>query len=309
MASVFHIVLPMFVLIGLGFYAARWRGFSGLVAHGLSSYLGLYALPGLLFFSMAKAQIPRPIEWGFLASFFLSAFVVFGFGTLLMWGLRKRDEAVQAGLASSFSNIALIGLPIIVEAYGDSVAVPVMLLIIFQSPLMFTLATTLAEARRARGGRVLQTAAKAIRATLLNPLVAAVLTGFVVNWSGCGLPDVVGRSLELLSRTVLPCACFSLGATLAFTKGASAVWPATMTMLFKNVLHPLITWALATWVFKLPPQWIAPAVTAAALPIGVNVYVFAERYQSGRELVSMSLLLSTLFSPISIAGAFMLSAH
>jgi len=48
-------------------------------------------------------------------------------------------------------------------------------------------------------------------------------------------------------------------------------------------------------------------VTAAALPIGVNVYAFAERYQTGRELVSMSLLLSTLMSPISISVAFMVA--
>ena len=52
--------------------------------------------------------------------------------------------------------------------------------------------------------------------------------------------------------------------------------------------------------------WLS-AVTAAALPIGVNVYAFAERYQTGRELVSMSLLLSTLMSPISISVAFMVA--
>ena len=119
---------------------------------------------------------------------------------------------------------------------------------------------------------------------------------------------MVMKSFTMMAQTVLPCACFTLGASLALSPASGAVLPATVVALLKTGLHPLLTWLLATQVFDLPPLWVAPAVTAAALPIGINAYVFAERYNAGREVVSMSLLISTLLSPVSISVAFMVSS-
>lgn len=307
MSLIIQIVLPMFALIALGYWAARYRGFSNAMVQGLSRFLGIYALPALLFSNMVKAEIPDPLEWGFLASFYLAALAVFALGGAGIWFSGRREAAVQVGLAGSFSNIALLGAPIIMEAYGPSVAVPVLLLIIFQSPLLFTVATMLAETQRSSGGRPVEAALTAIKATATSPLVVSVLLGLAANLIHLPVPGMVMKGLGLMSQTVLPCACFTLGATLAFSPVSGSVLPATFVSLMKTAVHPALTWVLATYVFDLPPDWIAPAITAAGLPIGVNAYVFAERYQAGRETVSMSLLISTLLSPISISVAFMVA--
>lgn len=304
MPGVLEITLPIFAVVAIGFWAARRGGYSEASARGLSRYLGSYALPALLFANMAHAHVPD-VEWGFVASFYIAACVVFVVAAAWMWSRNMRADTAPVGLASSFSNIAMIGLPVIMEARGPGAAVPVTLLIIFQSPLMFTLATTLAESQRTRGFRLLPTVLGAARATVMSPMVGAALLGLVLNQLGVTLPDVCDKGLDLLSRTVLPCACFSLGATIARTEPQGRVIPASVMAGLKTVIHPALTWFLAAKVFGLPPEWVVPAVAAAALPIGMNAYVFAERYQAGRELVSMSLLMSTLFSPISLSIAFM----
>jgi Predicted permeases len=308
MTLIFQIVLPMFSLIALGYWAARYRGFSNSMVQGLSRFLGIYALPALLFSNMAKADIPNPIEWGFLASFYVAALMVFAIAAAWMLLQRRRTEFAPVGLASSFSNIALLGTPIIMEAYGAAVAVPVLLLIVFQSPLLFSVATILAESQRSSGGKPVQAAAKAVKATVTSPLVMSVLFGLAANLVQVPISPVIIKGLGLLAQTVLPCACFTLGATLAFSPiNSRLLLPSTLMAIMKVALHPALTWVLAAKVFMLPPDWIAPAVTAAALPIGVNAYVFAERYEAGRVLVSMSLLISTLLSPISISIAFMVA--
>lgn len=307
MSLIIQIVLPMFALIALGYWAARYRGFSNAMVQGLSRFLGIYALPALLFSNMVKADIPDPLEWGFLASFYIAALVVFVIGGGVMWVRGRREALASVGLAGSFSNIALLGAPILMDAYGSSVAVPVLLLIIFQSPLMFTVATMLAESQRSSGGKPVEAAWKAVKATVTSPLVVSVLLGLVANLIHVPVPAMVMKGLTLMAQTVLPCACFTLGATLAFSPVTSNILPATLVSLMKTALHPALTWVLATFVFKLPPDWVAPAVTAAALPTGLNVYVFAERYQAGRELVSMTLLISTLLSPVAISIAFMVA--
>jgi len=312
MSLIFQIVLPMFGLIALGFWAARYRGFSTAMVQGLSRFLGIYALPALLFSNMARADIPDPLEWAVLGSFYIAAVAVFLVGGLWMRMAGRREQIAPIGLASSFSNIALLGSPIIMEAYGPTVAVPVMLLIVFQSPLLFTSATMLAEtqrsARNGRAGRPLKATLDAAKATLTSPLVVSVILGLAANLIHLTIPPMVMKSFTMMAQTVLPCACFTLGASLALSPASGAVLPATVVALLKTGLHPLLTWLLATQLFDLPPLWVAPAVTAAALPIGINAYVFAERYHAGREVVSMSLLISTLLSPVSISIAFMVSA-
>ncbi|AWK87684.1 AEC family transporter [Azospirillum thermophilum] len=307
MSLIFQIVLPMFALIALGFWAARYRGFSNAMVQGLSRFLGIYALPALLFSNMVKADIPEPLEWGFLASFYIAALAVFAFGSAGVWMAGRRESMAPVGLAGSFSNIALLGTPVIMEAYGPSVAVPVLLLIVFQSPLLFTVATLLAESQRSSGGRPIQAAVTAVKATAMSPLVVSVLLGLAVNLIHLPMPAMVMKGLGLMAQTVLPCACFTLGATLAFSPAGGSVLPALVVSVMKTAVHPALTWLLATYVFDLPPDWVAPAVTAASLPIGVNAHVFAERYQAGRDIVSMSLLISTLLSPISISVAFMVA--
>lgn len=214
---------------------------------------------------------------------------------------------VTGGFAPSFSSIGLLGAPILMDAYGSSVAIPVMLLILFQSPLLFTTATMIAEAQRTAGGRPIAAAVNAVKATLLSPMILSIVVGMGFNLTGVHVPDAVMKAADYAAATVLPCACFTLGTALSFGKLSGKFGQALVLAVMKTVLHPVLTWVLAVEVFHLPPDWLAPAVTAAALPIGVNVYAFAERYQTGRELVSMSLLLSTLMSPISISVAFMVA--
>lgn len=307
MTAIIHIVLPMFALIALGYYAGRSRAFTNVMVQGVSRFVGLYALPALLFAAMMKAHIPDPIEWGFVGAFFIAAYAVFAVGSGWMWWLRRREDIAPVGFATSFSSIGLLGVPIILDAYGPSVAIPVMLLICFQSPLLFTCATMLAEVQRTSGGRPLPAALAAIKATVLSPMILSIVLGLGVNLFQIPMPDVVTKAVGLAAQTVLPCSCFTLGATLAFSPAAGNVLPATIMAVLKTIVHPALTWLLAVEVFHLPPDWLAPAVTAAALPIGINAFAFAERYQASRELVSMSLLISTILSPVSISVAFMVS--
>ncbi|MBP2228212.1 putative permease [Azospirillum agricola] len=307
MTAIIQIVLPMFILVLVGFYAGKSGNFSNTMSQGISRFLGIYALPGLLFVAMAKAKIPDPIEWGFVASFFIAAFIVFAIGSGWMWMRRRREEIAIVGFATSFSSIGLLGAPILMDAYGSGVALPVMLLIVFQSPLLFTTATIIAEALRSSGGRPIPTALAAVKATLLSPMILSIVLGLAVNLLHVPMPEVVLKAASLIASTVLPCACFTLGTALSYSPLTGKLIPATVMALMKVALHPALTWVLAAKVFHLPPDWMAPAVTAAALPIGINVYAVAERYQAGRELVSMSLLISSMLSPLSISIAFIVA--
>jgi hypothetical protein len=73
-----------------------------------------------------------------------------------------------------------------------------------------------------------------------------------------------------------------MGASLRAYRIAGALQPALVMVALKLVVCPLAVWALATLVFEMPPLWAKVAIVLAAMPVGVNVYLFAARYDAGQ---------------------------
>uniref|UniRef100_UPI001952E008 AEC family transporter n=1 Tax=Enterobacter hormaechei TaxID=158836 RepID=UPI001952E008 len=53
---------------------------------------------------------------------------------------------------------------------------------------------------------------------------------------------------------------------------------------------------VAAHVFALPPAWTGTVVLFAAMPAGINAYLFAARYGQGVGIASTSVALSTVLS-------------
>jgi predicted permease len=71
----------------------------------------------------------------------------------------------------------------------------------------------------------------------------------------------------------------------------------TMVMiLLKIVIHPLLVWLLAAQLFHIDPLWAAVAVMAAGMPVGINAYMFAQKYQECLRVVGTAVLVSTLLA-------------
>jgi predicted permease len=53
-------------------------------------------------------------------------------------------------------------------------------------------------------------------------------------------------------------------------------------------------------VFDMPKVWAGVAVLFAASPVGINAYLFAERYKQGVGIASGAIALSTGLSTVTI---------
>lgn len=309
MPGIVDIVLPIFALMAVGYHAGRTRVLSNTMVQGLSRYVTHYALPALLFTSVSRADLPDRLEWGYLLSFYLSALAVFVIGAVGWLTVSRRpSELASVGLAGCYANIGAIGVPLVLGAYGSAGAVPVMLLLTLQSPLLITIATVVAEAGRADGRRLASALVAVFRATLTSPAVVAIAIGLAVNIWAWSLPPVVLTTTGLIGQSLLPCSSFAIGASFALGTVRGSVGPAAVLTVLKIVVHPALTWILALHVFGLPQPWAGIAVTMAALPIGMTAYLFAERNNLSQGPVALALLMSTVCSPVSITIAAKLAA-
>lgn len=310
MEVVLGIILPVFGTLGLGYLAARAGLFDEAANRGLSVFVFNFALPLMLFRAIAQTDLPEVLPWGYLLSYFIGAFSVFGLSMLasrLLFGRTLAEQGVL-GLGASFSNTAMLGIPLVVTAYGPSAALPLFMLIAVHSLVMLPPTTALIET--ARGGnqspaRLLLGLMRSIAAT---PIIWGLSIGLTLATLGVALPGPVDAVAKSLGSAAPPCALFALGASLTrFQAGGNLREPLTLVLL-KTIVHPALVWLLATRVFEVPALWATVAVTLAALPTGVTPYLFAQRYQAGLATSASAVFLSTMLSALSLS-ALLLVLH
>lgn len=298
MEILIDIVLPVFGLMLVGYLATKAKLFSAESARGLSLFVFNFAIPVLLFQSVSQARLPDPFEWDFVLSYYLGCAGAWALGFLLsrLIFAGHYTTSVLAGMTAGFANTVMLGIPLVLTAYGEAGAVPLFIIISLHSMLLVGAATVLVEGGRRGTGKIFSIPLNIVRGLVKNPIIIALLLGYIANSLDLETPRPLDQIADMLAAAALPCAVFSMGASLAAYRLQSAIVPATTWTFLKLVIHPALVWLLATYVFDVPPLWRDVAVVIAALPVGINVYLLAQRYDTGQAATASALVLSAAAS-------------
>jgi hypothetical protein len=296
-------VVPIFGLMAFGYAATFTRVFDAAAARALAGFVFYFAIPVMLFRSMASARLPDQIPWGYLLSYYLGAAVVFAAGMVgarALFGGSFERQAI-AGFSAAFGNTVLLGIPLVLTTFGERASLPLFLLVAFHSTLLFTVVTVVIETGRgSRAGlRALPVAIMGGLAT--NPVLWGLILGVAFSLAGLRLPGPLERWAALIGNGAAPCALFSVGASLRAYRLRGALAPAAMIAALKLVAHPLLVVGLIGLVFEVPPLWAKVAIVIAALPVGVNPYLFAVRYDAGQAESASAILLTSLLSVVTVS--------
>jgi predicted permease len=194
--------------------------------------------------------------------------------------------AVVVGFAAGQANTVMMGIPLILSAYGEEGAVPLFLLVAIHLPVIMVAATVMIEGRNAP---LLGIA----RRLLVHPVILSMILGLLGRLVSDRIPGPLWQIIEMMGSAAVPCSLVAMGIALR-RYGMEAGWqlPALVTVL-KLAVQPLIVLVLARYVFTMPRAWSGVAVLFAACPTGVNAYLFAERYREGVAITSSAIALST----------------
>ncbi|MEX0941671.1 MAG: AEC family transporter [Pseudomonadales bacterium] len=297
MTLVSDIILPIFGLVILGFVAGKVGWIKTTAIEGLSTFVFTFAIPVMLFRSIALADLPEDIPWVFLSGYYGATLLLFAV-TLIIGRLLQLDGVASSifAMSASYSNVVLLGIPLIVASMGDDANVPLFIIISTHAAVMFLITTFCAET--ARGDR--QNLATLPYQTLLvlarNMIVVGLVLGLAVNLSGLALPRTLDNMAAYLGSAALPCAVFSMGASISQYRISGDLLKISLAIGLKNLLHPLLVWLVCSQLLDLPASWTAVAVILAACPSGINAYLFANRYQAIVPSTATVVVLSTLIS-------------
>ena len=307
MTSTVDAVVPLFSLIILGFLAGRFRKIDAEGVKALVAFIFNVAMPALLFRLVVVSDVAGLIDPRFLFAHISAQFAAALIGALLGWMLLRQDapRLVIQGFGSSFPNSVLLGIPLMIALYGERGAVPVTMIFAFNVAL-YSLVTMLLEIVGKGEARVrpLALAGTTFRAITGNPIILAAIGGMIVGALGFGLLPILDKTLGFIGQAGPPTALFALGASLGVrevARGLDGPLGAAGLMTFtKLLIHPALAWTMAVPVLGLDPFLAAAAVIVAALPVGANVYIFAQHYQVAVLEASSAVLISTGISMASI---------
>lgn len=306
MTALIDVILPVFLVIGFGYAAARFGIFNDASVDGVMRFAQTFAVPCLLFRSIATLDLSLAYDAGLMLSFYIGAFAGFAAGFLgarLIFG-RAVEDAVAIGFVCLFSNSLLLGLPITERAYGTDALAGNYAILSIHAPVFYAFGITVMELARSRGKGMAASAlvVKVSRAILTQPLVVGIVLGFAVNLSGLPVPPVVGSAVEMMARAALPVALFGLGGVLHRFPPQGDMRAIAFAAAVSLILHPLITWSLGRFVFDIGTANLRSAVLTAAMAPGVNAYLFANMYGVAKRVAASTVLLGTAASILSIWG-------
>lgn len=302
MAEILSTVLPVFGLVILGWLAMRIGLVKPQAAEGLSQYVFTIGLPALLFRTMVEVKPPEQAPWGLWASYFGAVILIWIITISASRALRllAGEEASSAAMASGFSNLLMLGLPIIYGHYGAEATLAAALIISIHAPLQWTGATLIMEWQRRREAmNTRELFAGLLRDLTRNPIVMALIAGSLWRFTGLGLTPVVKTMTVMLSESGVPAALVALGFSLAILPMRGQVRPALLIVFLKMIIMPLIALGLGL-ALSVPPLWIAVAVIFAAIPTGANAYLFATRYDAAVAPVAAAIGIGTAFAAFTM---------
>lgn len=306
MNAVLEVSAPVFGLGFLGYFAVRFKFFSAAHADGLARFVYHFAVPLLLFRTLAGAAPDADIPWRLVFAYYAPVAVFYAAGMAVSRGVFKRGFAAQVitGFACSYGNAILLGLPLALLTFGEDGQLAFLILLAFHALSAFTVTTLALEFGRAAepGGGAVTLGAKLARmakGVAANPVLIGVIAGIVFNRLGWRIPGPLDALAAFMQNAVTPCALFALGATLTRYGIAGRISQTAFIIAAKCALFPLAVW-LCCLALGIAPLWSAAAALMAAQPVGVNVFIFAERYNAARALATTAVFLSTVFSLASI---------
>jgi len=306
-AVVIAALLPVFLLIVLGFILKRSLIQPETQWHGLERLTYYVLFPMLLVQTLVKADLSKVPVAGVGGALLLSVLAM----SLLCLALRPllaRFSIDGPAFTSIFQGATrwqtYVALAVSGNLFGDlglALASVAMVAII---PLVnvFSVAVLAhyASPKKRSVGSIIMTVAG-------NPLIWACAIGLVVNLTHLPLPKIWHEVADALSRSSLAIGLLVTGAGLHLKGLLRPSLSATIGVAFKLVLMPVLALALAAW-FGLSGNSLAIVAICAAVPTSPSAYVLARQMGGDAPLLAQIITLQTILAAVTMPIAIALVA-
>jgi predicted permease len=280
------IVLPVFLIIGLGFVAARTLTID---AHTLSR-VSLYVLAPALVYSKLVETTVTGTDLVHIVLFTVVGTLLLLALSWLVARLLHLNQSKESGfvLSSSFNNCGNYGLPLVLFAFGQEGLERALIYFVTSAFLVNTLAVFVASRGKAR-----------VTTSLFNifrlPMIYAIAVAFLVRLGNIAVPAVISQPIEMVGDATIPLMLLLLGVQLARSSLGRQIPLICTATVVKLAGAAVIGIALAA-AMGLTGITRQTCIVEHATPTGVMTSILALEFGTEPELVTGVIFASTLAS-------------
>jgi len=307
MGVVLAALLPVFLLIVLGFALKRSLMRLETQWHGLERLTYYVLFPALLIQTLVKADLTQVPVAGVGGALLLSAALM----SLLCLGLRPllaRFAIEGPAFTSIFQGATrwqtYVALAVSGNLYGDvglALASVAMVAII---PLVnVTSVSVLAHYASPEKQSLRAIAMTVVR----NPLIWACAIGLAINVAHLPLPRIWHEVADALGRSSLGIGLLVTGAGLHLEGMFRPSLAASVAVFLKLILMPVLAVALALW-FGVSGSSLAIVTACSAVPASSSAYVLARQMGGDAPLLAQIITLQTILAAVTMPIAIALAA-
>ena len=314
-------LVPIFVVMGLGYFAGRIRDLNNKNVADLNALVMDFALPASLLVATASTPSALLLTQGrFLLVLSVSMLLLLGFSYWMQRRFFHADsgQAAMQALTVALPNYAAIGLTLVQAIFGATKTIYVALSIAAGSIELSPPTLVLLELEKTSGLKASSQAkpvsnsrrGEILRATgrsLLKPIVICPIVGIVLSLSGVPLPGLLATSLQVIGVSAGGVALFLTGLILSSQK--LLLTPNILISAgLRNIVHPLFTWGLVLLI-RMPEPSARAAILLTALPSGFFGILFGLRYGKEPSIAGSTLIVSTLLSVVTLTVAIIVTGR
>ncbi len=286
-----HDIVPILIVIGLGYVFARRTHPELRTLSRLTFYI---FSPCLVFVSLVESNIGDG-EIVQIAVFVIAITLVMGVLAFLAARVLRFTSRQTAGflLAIMFVNAGNYGLGVNRLAFGPEVEARAVIYFVCSSILVYTGGVLIARGF-AGGWR------GAVKQLLGLPHIYALGAALIVRATQWTVPQPLLDGLRFPAQAAIPLMLVLLGAQLANATIGQYWRPAVVGSFLSLIVAPVVAFGLAS-LFDLATPTRQAVVLEASMPAAVVNTLIATEFDAEPQLVTSTVVLSTLLSPISLS--------
>ncbi|MBU4293692.1 MAG: AEC family transporter [Actinobacteria bacterium] len=298
------VTLPIFAVIAVGFFIKKKGIIKDQNVPLLNKLTYNFGLSSLVFLNIAENKLKEIFDVNILKVIFPTYFLFLIIVFLSFYFLKIKNKTKGAAIVSTYrSNMAFIGMPVLLYAYGSLATAKASIVIACLLPLNILTTALFLRLLNIQDSKDRKTGIKKlVIEIIIDPVLIAVVAGMIISYFSYEIPAPIFKFFEILSSLAVPLALISIGASFKFSHIKSNIKHLSLISFGKLILMPLLSLVFSIFIFKVGKLDRDIICILCAMPLAVATFIQSEKYNSDTDFVSSALIITTLISAVTITG-------
>ncbi len=302
--EVIGVTLPIFAVIAVGFFIKKKGIIKDQHVPLLNKLTYNFGLSSLVFLNIAENKLKEIFDVNILKVIFPTYFLFLIIVFLSFYFLKIKNKTKGAVIVSTYrSNMAFIGMPVLLYAYGSLATAKASIVIACLLPLNILFTALFLRLLNIQDIKDRKTGIKKlVIEIIIDPVLIAVIAGLIISYFSYEIPAPIFKFFEILSGLAVPLALISIGASFKFSHIKSNIKYLSLISFGKLILMPLLSLVFSIFIFKVGNLDRDIICLLFAMPLAVATFIQSEKYNSDTDFVSSALITTTLISAVTITA-------